>query len=357
MTEYENNYNPQNPQPSATRPGQAAYNPHYGQAEQVGIRPEYARRPAGITSRLRNPLVLTSILLGAGVVFAFIISSVFSGTDGPDSVPVVTADAGPVKVRPSDPGGAQMANTDSTVFDVFRSDERTDKRVENLLAEQRSVPDSVQSLIEFSQEAGNLIEKPAPEGLSGRQAEQDHQISVKNTQDLSDGNETIASADNADEADQEELQAARRPYSRPDQIHSAGSSPETLAFVRSVLEKKDGAEQSGSNAALDSEDQAAQLARTEPAAGSPSKAAGVAGTYFVQLASVSSRSGAENEWGKVRDLYAAVLSEASYRIQEANLGARGVFYRIQAGPFSKSEAQRICDSIKAQKPGACLVVR
>ncbi|MCB1721141.1 MAG: SPOR domain-containing protein [Alphaproteobacteria bacterium] len=39
------------------------------------------------------------------------------------------------------------------------------------------------------------------------------------------------------------------------------------------------------------------------------------------------------------------------------MGERGTYYRIQAGPMSRASASDICDSIKAQKPGGCLVTQ
>jgi cell division septation protein DedD len=126
---------------------------------------------------------------------------------------------------------------------------------------------------------------------------------------------------------------------KPITIHKPGSSPETLQFVRSVLDKKDSPN-------------AAAAASVEPAAG----AAVTPGSYFVQLASVKSRDGADSEWGKLQKSFGS-LNGLDYRVQEANLGDRGTFYRIQAGPMSKTSAGDICDAIKAQKPGGCLVVQ
>ena len=52
-----------------------------------------------------------------------------------------------------------------------------------------------------------------------------------------------------------------------------------------------------------------------------------------------------------------VLSQEKFRVQEASVNS-GTFYRIQAGPMSKANANNICDSLKqAGKPGGCLVVK
>ena len=77
----------------------------------------------------------------------------------------------------------------------------------------------------------------------------------------------------------------------------------------------------------------------------------------MQVVSVPSRSAAEAEWSKLQKSLSGVLSGAPHRIQEANLGEKGVYYRVQLGPYSESAARSLCDQVKAQKPGGCLVVR
>lgn len=78
--------------------------------------------------------------------------------------------------------------------------------------------------------------------------------------------------------------------------------------------------------------------------------------YFVQLSSIRDQDNAGSEWQKLQASYPQ-LSGQGHRVQKAELGERGTFYRVQSGPLSKDDATKLCDSIKSQKPGACLVVR
>jgi hypothetical protein len=124
-------------------------------------------------------------------------------------------------------------------------------------------------------------------------------------------------------------------------------SPETLAFVQSVLGQEGGT--------------APPAARPRPPAPTPPAApappAGAGGRYYVQLASVDSASGAAQEWARLVDAFPAQLAGAPHRVERADLGARGVFHRLQAGPFDEARARALCEAIKAQRPGGCLVVR
>lgn len=155
------------------------------------------------------------------------------------------------------------------------------------------------------------------------------------------------------------------------QLHNAGKSPKTLAYVRSVLDGKSpvshdsGGVKIGSAVDVsDVPDISVGLQKIEPVAGNPSADISVsmrdvelgAGSYFVQLSSITDAKRAPGEWAKMQDKY-SVLDSSNFRVQEAALSS-GTFYRIQAGPMSKKGADHVCGVLKAaSKPGGCLVVQ
>jgi len=132
------------------------------------------------------------------------------------------------------------------------------------------------------------------------------------------------------------------------QVYAAASSPNTIDYVRSVLNTN--------NERASAAAPPPNVANIEPAAGAALGAGRVnAGAYFVQLASITDRSRASSEWAKMQGKYNA-LTQTTFRVQEASLN-KGTFYRIQAGPMSKAGAEKLCASLKAsQKPGGCFVV-
>jgi cell division septation protein DedD len=82
-----------------------------------------------------------------------------------------------------------------------------------------------------------------------------------------------------------------------------------------------------------------------------------AGDYFVQLASVRSDQDARKGWARMQKAHAELLADLVLSVQRADLGDRGIFYRIRIGPFpNRATAQDMCGQIKATKL-ACLVVR
>ena len=82
-----------------------------------------------------------------------------------------------------------------------------------------------------------------------------------------------------------------------------------------------------------------------------------AGDYFVQLASVKSDDSARKEWRRLQKVHPALFGDLELDLQRADLGDRGIFYRIRTGPFpNRATAQDMCAQIKAAKLD-CLVTR
>ena len=81
----------------------------------------------------------------------------------------------------------------------------------------------------------------------------------------------------------------------------------------------------------------------------------MSGDYVVQLASLPSQEAADAAWRNTSAKYPDLLSGAVRDIEEADLGERGVFYRLRVGYFeSRTEANRLCDTLKSRGQD-CLV--
>lgn len=75
----------------------------------------------------------------------------------------------------------------------------------------------------------------------------------------------------------------------------------------------------------------------------------------VQLASFPDRAVAEQSIDKMQAKYGAHLGGAKLRVVQADLGAKGIYYRIQSQQLPESKAKEICAALKSMKAG-CLVV-
>ncbi len=70
----------------------------------------------------------------------------------------------------------------------------------------------------------------------------------------------------------------------------------------------------------------------------------------VHLASYRSRKDAERGWSQLRRAHKSALSGLQPEISKINLGKKGVFYRLKAGPLAdKAEAAGLCRSLKKRR--------
>ncbi len=88
----------------------------------------------------------------------------------------------------------------------------------------------------------------------------------------------------------------------------------------------------------------------------PPPATPAGGTHVVQLGSYGSLERAGTAWRVVKNRHSIILAGLDNDIQRADLGARGVFYRLRTEPLGPGEARDLCADLKAAGQD-CLVVR
>ncbi len=252
------------------------------------------------------------------------------------AVPVVHADASPYRVAPHDPGGMTIPYRDSTVFETIRAaqnDKGTQEgEVENLL------PEPEKPIARGDMFAGL---KTDPESLSESGPDEEDLASAGDAA-------TAPVAEDVTETDTTQATPEKKPATPSANVNMADASDITAP-----------AETGESSAARKSaDDSAAKAARTEPAAG-PATANAIAQgkKAFVQLGSLRSESDARSSWKKFQASFPAQLGALDVRVQKTDLGARGVYYRVQGGPVSEQKAKDICQAVQQKRPGGCLVVR
>ncbi len=81
------------------------------------------------------------------------------------------------------------------------------------------------------------------------------------------------------------------------------------------------------------------------------------GGFVVQLISIRSRARARPAWTRLQKKHPALLGDRELAIQKADLGDRGIFYRIRAGFFAdRASASRVCNALKTRGQD-CLVTK
>ena len=76
----------------------------------------------------------------------------------------------------------------------------------------------------------------------------------------------------------------------------------------------------------------------------------------IQLGAYRDQGAAQKDWQRLVKRYPDVLRRLHPEVTAINLGSRGTFQRLQAGPLpSRAAADEACAKLKAQKQG-CIVV-
>jgi cell division septation protein DedD len=83
----------------------------------------------------------------------------------------------------------------------------------------------------------------------------------------------------------------------------------------------------------------------------------VGGGFRLQLGALRSEDEAKNEWSRIKQANKDLLGAYGAAWPRVDLGDRGIYYRLQAGPVSDgAAAERICGELKRRNVG-CILVR
>lgn len=291
-------------------------------ANPYGMPPERRRKRALPLSLLLTVGGVT--LFAGGVVAVLSFSGGGVGVGGPP--PVLEADGTPMKSRPPDTGADEAAPPDRLVYERLAG--ATRPSVERLLPPPEQplprpivAPDPpppppeplrpmVAALPPSAQPPANML---APPSSPPNQPAQPAHSPMPQTQSHS----------------QTQTAAAKPPAAPP---AAMGAAPQTLKLPG----------QGGTS--------------SPPAAASPPKTSGGGGGWRIQLASVRSEAEAAAEWKRLSSRYAGALGGVGMQIVKADLGDKGVFYRVQGGGLDEIGARSVCEQLKSQNVG-CVVVK
>ncbi len=265
---------------------------------------------AGFTPRAHEP---ASNLRGkvAGAIVALAAVAGFAGIawyattqgqkDSSTVVPLIRADNTPIKVLPAKPGGMKVPNQDKLIFMRITPGQKKPK-VERLLPPP-----------EKPMAAPAPPPKPKPAQAA---AKAPPKIPPK-----------IPPSD-------------ARPKPKPVKPATKPVKPappvKTISPVKAIPKVK----------------KAAKVARASKAPAAPAQE-----TFRVQLGAVKSKTGAEEEVRRLTRIHKSVLAGLTVKVVRADLGKRGIFYRLRAGPLAdRTAAAVLCAKLKARKQG-CVVIK
>lgn len=250
-------------------------------------------------TRWIGALVAVGVLGGFGAGVGYVYWYVTRAGDGTGTVPLVRADAGPIRVRPENPGGLQVPDQNIDVYNRIGqpAPSATRPQVERLL--------------------------PPPEPPMPRPP---------------------APVDTRAQPTPPQNGTPRPPLTR-DQAQPPPAGPGPVA-------------QAPAPAPTPAPPQPApQAPRPQQLANAPQPGVIPPGSMRVQLASMGSQDAANAEIQRLRRGQPELLRDLNMVVVRTDLGTRGTFYRVQAGPLrDRAAADQLCAALQQRRLG-CQVVQ
>lgn len=246
--------------------------------------------------------------LGLFAVYAWYYDGIAITSTNVQNIPLVRADKTPVREIPRSPGGMLIPNMDKMVYDSIAENEggRQLPKVERIL--------------------------PGPEEPIARR-------------DTSVDGPPQGSQDEAAIADMAALTPSSAPpvQGESDVAASPGDAPveKTMPGPKGITEK----------------DIQPIPAPAKKVLLTPQKHTSGKGQYTIQLGAYRSESEIPENWKRISLKGGKLLDGYSYTTERADLGAKGVFYRLQTGAFEdKDKARKLCQKLTEKQLG-CFVAK
>lgn len=295
------------------------------------------------------------MLVVLGAFGGFVVLAWYAYHSGAQSVKeedlvVVEADKTPMKEKPLDPGGMKFPNQDKTVFETFANNSQNPPKVERVLP-------APEEPVAKNSDADNDTRTWVSEKLHGKAEASAGPV------ERAPEKETVIAKDDAPQANA----AAALPSAvldkqlekdKDDKTIRTYVAPVTAGPGAALPEKTQEPAPSEAKPAPEAKPVAIKEAPTDkqPAAEKPAKEtkqAAKAGNAKIQLGAYQSEKEALAAWGKIKQK-SGDLAGRQPTVVKADLGAKGVFYRLRVVGLAAGDAKAICASLTS-KGQACLV--
>lgn len=297
--------------------------------ERVTPRVVKRRRP----TRLIIPVIILIVAAGGSLA---IWGDDWMGPN-PAKIPLVKAPDGPFKIKPEIPGGMPITNRDKLVYGLLEM-KTPEQRGETLLPQPEQplpAPKPGPSTTKTSNQIGKSSRSTAVENILPQA-----QPLIK---------PTAPASLHLGKLDMPKLAEAPASAFPPAGNKKNKSPPQKSSQSSGIAEASK----------LQPTTQNSQSTNT-PKKNSATKSAFVAlltKSYQVQLAAVRDVSATQTEWRRLQVRHKILLGNLKLSVVRADLGSKGIFYRLRAGPLiDQSSAKKLCkDLIKVKV--SCLVVK
>ena len=333
--------------------------------------------------------VLVVVLVLGGLVGLIIYAfNVSNSSVSLEDTPVIEADATPMKETPSDPGGMQFPHQDKTVYETITNEKPGTKPAAERILPAPEEPKSPKNTVateswineklhpensEASTEEGNkpkvVTVVPGEENKGGFDtveskplAEDVAKVKVVNVQEelrrLEEKAKTVEASTKAEAVQEPEIAEVAPLPENKEEAPVAVKKP--TPWEKAATEKATDKVITPEAAKAETETPAPEPKKTQAAKPETKEEKPVdsaKGAFKVQLGAFKSEQEAKDRWKKIQSSLGALVQSKSQNIQRADLGSKGVFYRLQLGSFaSQADASAFCGKLEAKKQG-CFPVK
>ncbi len=264
---------------------------------------------------LRMIGLLALIAAFAGFVYLAYMQGVRNGAVG--APPVISAETGPYKVAPQNPGGQTFANQDKIIFDRVEGTSPGEDKVASAAPPKDAA--SGDDLVSHKS-APLVVADSAPPPATTAKPAAAPTAPAEDTGGHADG---IAAA--IEQADKEVSPATAPKVAKPAppaETKVATAEPPPM-----------------------------------PKTAAPVAVAGAASAYLVQVASTTDMGSAQTAWKNFNAKFADLVGSHAPNYQTADIPGKGTYYRLRVSGFDTKEAAGdFCKQLKAKSQG-CLVVK
>ncbi|MCR6632044.1 MAG: SPOR domain-containing protein [Magnetospirillum sp.] len=303
--------------------------------------------------RLRSYLTLGVAVVAVGAIVATGLHFMGGKQAGGPGIPVIKADERPIKIRPDDRGGMQVPNQDKLVYERMEQGEG-DAKVERLLPppEQPQVPVKGAATAEqAAKPAGTEVLRPGQPAAPQRPAVEAKAPEAKAPLAA----EPVAQAP----VPLQPAPAAPAPQAQPQPAAPAGGYVPTQARGQAAPATAPAAPVAAvPPPKVTAAPVPAPAAAPVPAAAPPVAApkAPPSGDWLIQLGALRTAPDADKEWGRIQRANHDLLGALKPDVVRVELGEKGTFWRLRAGPLSEQAAKQLCNELKARNQG-CIIAR
>lgn len=334
-TDYGSQYNNQGLQPlqNNAQPGmigggaygQQGMDPAVMAANQTDASYEADAQSSGRKSFLVGTMILGSVIIGGGVAFAY----KYSGDASSDNAPVITSQDSGIKSKPDNPGGREFAHQNKKIF-ARLGDPGAKTEAGIVATREPEVVESLRGEVKDAANQGQKLGDSSTDTNGGPRRVRTYRIDRNGNQILD------SSANGAKLAGQ-------------DVKDIPGVTADTGQPARTVRTLK-------ANGAKKVQEKSIQIARAQAKAPPVNRVASNDGNYVVQISARRTQTDALAAFSGLQSKYGSVLGGYRPLIQRADLGSRGIWFRLRVGPMqSREDAANVCAKLKSKGMKNCLV--